>query len=185
MHHPTTTEINVKRFIISTLVAGIAMTAPAASASAQGSNPFEIGGAFGASVPVGDIADGLDMGFNATFILGYKPSFSPLGFRAEAGYNQFGITGFSESVNIAAFTGNALFEVPTGGFTPYLIGGAGLYRLGNSVDSNSSNEFGFNVGGGISMPLSGFKVFVEARYNRVSDDTGSFGFVPIVFGAIF
>lgn len=175
----------MKRFIISTLVGAIALTAPAA-ASAQSSNPFEIGGALGASLPVGDFADGTDMGFNVAFILGYKPTFSPVGFRAEAGYNQFGITDFDESLNITTVTANAVFELPTGGFTPYLIGGAGLYRLGSSIDGiDAQNEFGFNVGGGISMPLSGFKVFVEARYNRVSTDGGSFGFVPIVFGAIF
>lgn len=179
-------EINVNRLIISTFVAAIAMTAPAATASAQSSNPFEIGGAFGASIPVGDGVDGIDTGWNATFILGYKPSFSPLGFRAEAGYNQFGITDTEENISIASFTGNAVFELPTGGFTPYIIGGAGLYNIGTSISGiDSENKFGFNVGGGISMPLSGFKVFVEARYNRVSTDGGSTSYVPIVFGAIF
>jgi len=118
--------------------------------------------------------------------VGYKPAFSPLGFRGEAAYNQFGFKGLDESANIASFTGNAVFEIPTGGFTPYLIGGAGLYRLGTSIaGSGTDSEFGFNAGGGISMPLSGFKVFVEARYNRVSGDGGSTGYVPIVFGAIF
>jgi opacity protein-like surface antigen len=88
-------------------------------------------------------------------------------------------------VNIAAFTANALFEVPSGGFTPYVIGGGGLYRLDDSIGGDAQNEFGFNIGGGISMPLSGFKVFVEARYHRVNTEGGSTAFVPIVFGAIF
>lgn len=179
-------EINVNRLIISTFVAAIAMTAPVSSASAQSSNPFEIGGAFGAAIPVSDFGDGLDMGWNATFILGYKPSFSPLGLRFDAAYNQFGITDFDENISVASFTGNAVFEAPTGGFTPYIIGGAGLYNIGTSVSGfDSENKFGFNVGGGISMPLSGFKVFVEARYNHVSVDGGSVKYVPITFGAIF
>lgn len=184
-------EINVNRFILSTLAGAIALSAPAATASAQSS--FEIGGGLGAAVPLGELADVTNMGYNATVFVGFNPVFLPVGLRFEAAYNEFGIDedfGVDGNVNIPSFTANAIFKLPTGGFTPYLIGGAGLYRLGGEVfgtTADSENRFGWNVGGGISMPLSGFKVFLEARYNSAlgKDGDPALNFVPIVFGASF
>jgi opacity protein-like surface antigen len=177
----------VKRLILSTLVGVVALAAPSASAKAQDFNPFEIGGAIGAAVPMSDLGDDADIGYNATFILGYKPTFSPLGFRFDAAYNEFGFEVGDGKIDIPSFTGNLVFEMPTGGFSPYLIGGAGLYRVPSSIaiGPDSENKFGFNIGGGISMPLSGFKVFVEARYNHVDVDGYNASFIPITFGAIF
>ena len=177
----------MKRLIIATFLGATALTAPVASSSAQDFNPFEIGGAIGAAVPLGDLGDITDVGYNATFILGYNPTFSPIGFRFDAAYNEFGLEGSDGNINIPSFTANAVFKAPTGGFTPYLIGGGGLYRVGAEFPgfAEAENKFGFNIGGGVSMPLSGFKVFVEARYNRVSIDGGEISFVPITFGAIF
>lgn len=177
----------MKRFIISTVLAATAMAAPAVTASAQGFNPFEIGGAIGAAVPVSDLGDDADIGYNATFILGYKPSFSPLGFRFDAAYNEFGAQVGGGKFDIPSFTGNLVFDIPTGGFSPYLIGGAGLYRVPSSIaiGPDAENKLGFNAGGGISMRLSGFKVFVEARYNHVDVDGYKASFIPITFGAIF
>jgi opacity protein-like surface antigen len=178
--------------MLSTFVGVIALAASSGSAKAQDFNPFEIGGAIGAAVPVGDLADVADMGYNATFILGYNPVFLPVGLRFEAAYNEFGIDeefGVDGNINIPSFTANAIFKLPTGGFTPYLIGGGGLYRVGADLPGfgDSENRFGWNLGGGISMPLSGFKVFVEARYNSALGEDGdpAMNFVPIVFGASF
>lgn len=169
------------------MLAGLAISLPAKDASAQDFNPFEIGGAIGAAVPLGDLDDIADMGYNATFIVGYNPAFLPVGIRFDAAYNEFGRELTDGNFDIPSFTANAIFKLPTGGFTPYVIGGAGLYRLpgGLSIDPDTENKFGWNVGGGISMPLSGFKVFVEARYNTVSADNRTWSFVPITFGAIF
>lgn len=172
------------------MLAGLALAAPASEASAQAGNPFEIGGAIGAAVPIGDLGDIADMGYNATFIVGYNPVFLPVGLRFDAAYNEFGVTDVNDAnINIPSFTANAIFKLPTGGFTPYVIGGAGLYRPGGDFGgiTESRNKFGWNVGGGVSMPLSGFKVFVEARYNNVSlgDNNGDWSFVPITVGLVF
>ena len=48
-----------------------------------------------------------------------------------------------------------------------------------------ANHFGWNVGGGITMPLSGFDTFIEARYNQVQGNPGSLKFVPVTFGVMF
>jgi opacity protein-like surface antigen len=180
----------VNRLIIASVLAGLAISAPAREASAQDFNPFEIGGAVGAAIPVGDLGDAADMGYNATFVVGYNPAFLPVGLRFDAAYNEFGLKDIDGNVNIPSFTANAILKLPSGGFTPYLIGGAGLYRVGGELfgqTADSENRFGWNAGGGISMPLSGFKVFVEARFNQALEKDGApaLNFIPIVFGAIF
>lgn len=172
------------------MLAGLAISVPAQNASAQDMNPFEIGGALGAAIPVGDLGDAADVGYNATFFVGYSPTYLPVGLRFDAAYNEFGLEGVDGNVNIPSFTANAIFKLPSASFTPYLIGGAGLYRVGGELfgqTANSENRFGWNAGGGISMPLSGFKVFVEARYNSALGKNGdpALNFIPIVFGASF
>ena len=73
--------------------------------------------------------------------------------------------------------------------SPYVIGGAGLYRTNVDIQglgSGGENHFGFNIGGGIKVPFSSsFETFVEARYNRVTLDQGNISFVPITVGIMF
>jgi hypothetical protein len=68
---------------------------------------------------------------------------------------------------------------------PYAIGGIGAYKFGASNGGSGDTNFGFNLGGGITIPLSGFNTFIEARYTRVSGDGGSTSYVPITFGIMF
>jgi len=86
-------------------------------------------------------------------------------------------------------TGNLEYSIPSESVTPYLIGGAGLYAQGANINggSGSSNKFGWNLGGGIKLPLSGFDTFLEARYNQVQESNGapSLKFIPITFGVMF
>ena len=86
----------------------------------------------------------------------------------------------------ASVTGNVVVAMPAVGIKPYAIGGLGFYHVSSSVTgTTASNDFGFNVGAGINVPLTGFATFVEARYNRVSESGGSASFVPITFGVMF
>ncbi len=178
----------MNRLIIATTLAGLAIAVPSKDASAQGYNPFQIGGAVGAAIPIGDLGNTANTGYNVTLALGYKPAASPLGFRFDAAYNEFGFEGGGGNFNIPSFTANLVYDLPSGGFSPYLIGGAGLYRPSASATgfgSASENRFGFNAGGGVKMPLSGFHVFAEARYNYVSADGGNLSFIPITIGLMF
>jgi opacity protein-like surface antigen len=182
----------VSRFILSTLVAaGIAAVAPTARAQSS-SNPFQIGGAAGIAFPTSDLGTFTNTGFNVTLAVGYNPAAAPVGLRFEGAYNEFGNQVGGGNINIAAFTANAVFALPASGFTPYVIGGAGLYRPGASSafgNTTSENDFGFNVGGGVKLPLStSFETFVEARYHRVSlsgGNGGSMSFIPVTVGIMW
>ena len=179
----------MNRFVLSAFIASAAFISAAASASAQAYNPFQIGASAGIAFPTGDLGNVANTGYNVTVSVGYKPQFTPIGVRADAAYNQFGLQGGGGNVNIPAFTGNLVYGLPMGTLSPYAIGGAGLYRTNVDITgrgSSGNNHFGFNIGGGIKIPLStSFETFVEARYNRVTLNGGSFSFIPVTVGMMF
>jgi opacity protein-like surface antigen len=181
----------VNRFLIPTVAAAVAIAAAATGASAQAAslNPFQIGASAGIAFPTGDLGNTANTGYNVTLIGGYKPVFLPIGIRVEAAYNQFGLEGTDGNVNIPAFTANVVYELPGVSFSPYAIGGAGLYRINVDLGGGGStgeNHFGFNVGGGVKIPLStSFETFAEARYSHVTVNGGSRSFIPITVGILW
>jgi opacity protein-like surface antigen len=177
----------MNRVILPAVAAVFALGAASANAGAQfSSNPFQIGGAAGIAFPSGDLSDAANIGYNVTLAVGYKPMLTPIGVRVEAAYNEFGAEGGFEKLNVPAFTGNLVYALPGVSFSPYIIGGAGLYTPNIALDGGRENKFGFNVGGGIKIPLSSsFETFVEARYHKVSVDNGNFSFIPVTVGIMW
>jgi opacity protein-like surface antigen len=184
----------VNRFLLSTIIASAAFLAAAVPARAQGYNPFQIGASAGIAFPTGDLGTSTNTGYNIAVVVGYKPQLMPISVRAEAAYNQFGFSGGGGSINIPSFTGNLVYELPLGmAFTPYAIGGAGLYRPSAGFNAGGStsaeNDFGWNIGAGIKIPLSSsFDTFIEARYNSVNvggANGGTASFIPLTFGILF
>ncbi len=177
----------MNRILLSGVAAVVAVTAAASTASAQlSSNPFQIGGAAGIAFPLSDLGNIVNTGYNVTLAVGYKPMLTPIGVRVEAAYNEFGGQAGVSNINIPAFTGNLVYALPGVSFSPYIIGGAGLYTPNIGLGNNRENHFGFNIGGGIKIPLSSsFETFVEARYNKVSVDNANVSFVPVTVGIMW
>ena len=108
--------------------------------------------------------------------------------RIDGAYNQFSFKSGLGTGNLhyTSVTGNLVYKIPGAGFSPYAIGGAGWYNAGASGGGGgSTNNFGFNIGGGISMALSGFDTFLEARFNQVQTAGSPARYVPITFGVMF
>ena len=183
--HNTGDQVN--RILLSSVAAVVAIAAAAPTARAQiSSNPFQIGGAAGIAFPTGDLGNIVNTGYNVTLAVGYKPMYTPIGVRVEAAYNEFGGQQGFGNINIPAFTGNLVFALPGVSFSPYIIGGAGLYRPNINVNGGAESDFGFNIGGGIKIPLSSsFETFVEARYNRVTVTGGNLNFIPVTVGIMW
>ncbi len=149
--------------------------------------PFQLGVAGGVAQPMSDLSDAAKLGYNATAALGINLPFIPVGLRIDGADHSFGekITGAGKLHAISA-TGNLVWRLPVPGFSPYVIGGAGLYMVGSDLDGASNeNHMGWNAGAGINVPLGFLKGFVEARYNRVSTDATSMQFVPVTVGIMF
>jgi hypothetical protein len=186
----------LKPSIIAAVLVGIALVSLSSESRAQVSTvakPVQFGIAAGAALPVSDLSDNFNTGFNVTGTVGFSPALIPLGIRVDAAYNSMGAKetlGGGANLNFTSVTGNLVYKVPSTGVSPYLIGGAGWYHATvdfSGAGSTSENHFGWNIGGGISMPLSGFDTFLEARYNQVQfgDPDPSAKFIPITFGIMF
>jgi len=139
--------------------------------------------ALGAAVPTGDFGDIAKMGYNVSGGLALSAPLVPIGVRVEGMYNAFDAKApFTGTQKITAGTVNATFG---GAMLPmvYAIGGVGIYHFDPAGTEN--NKFGFNIGAGLKIPLTGFGAHVEARYHHVSVGGGTFSFIPVTFGVTF
>ena len=165
----------------------LAMSATANAQVATVLKPVQLGVALGGAIPMSNFGKSFSTGYNFTATVGVNPAGMPIGFRIDGAYNQFAAKGTTKvNAKIASLSGNVVFSMPGVVMTPYLIGGVGYYHASSSVaGSASSSNMGFNGGAGINIPLTGFNVFAEARYNRFTDKLGSTSYVPITVGILF
>lgn len=185
----------MKRSLFAVALVGIAFVPFSAHAQKHRSSspitaakPVQVGLAGGAALPTSDLSDGANTGWNATGTVALNPQMIPLGIRVDAAYNRFGFkNGVAGNLAFTSVSGNLVYKLPSAAVSPYAIGGAGWCHTSGSIagTSGSDNNFCWNAGGGISMPLSGFDTFIEARYNQVQGDGGSAKFIPITFGVMF
>lgn len=177
----------MRRIWIGLVIAGVSLAG--AQLSAQSPKPLTVGIAGGAAIPLGDLADLYNTGYNGTVSLGLSSLGTPLGLRFEGMYNKVlgrDDVGNPPDARIVAGTANLVYGLPGVGIRPYLIGGAGYYGLKPDVDNiESENKLGLNGGIGAMFPLSGFNTFVEARLHHVFTDVSSTQFVPVTFGILF
>jgi Outer membrane protein beta-barrel domain len=172
-------------------IAAIALVAvPSVSQAQLGLvKPFSLGVAGGGSLPMSDLSNTSNTGYNGTVAMGINLPFIPVGLRIDGAYNSFGAKALADTkLHVLSATGNLVYRLPSMGVSPYLIGGAGLYMSGVTAPgatSNNENHLGWNAGAGVSLPLTVFKAFVEARYNRISANGASMEFVPVTFGIMF
>ena len=179
-------------------ITAIAMSSAAAVGAQSVTNatkPFSLGISGGASVPTGDLSNSVNTGYNVGGHVGLGMPALPISFRGDVNYDNFGAKNAGNSnAHVWSYTANAVYAIPTmTGVSPYLIGGIGGFKPGVSTSSGGSTytasggtKFGFDLGGGLTIPLSGFNAFVEARYNRFNNDGGgSTSYVPITFGVMF
>ena len=180
----------MKRSLFLAIATIALVAAPRANAQLGALKPISLGIAGGAAQPMSDLKEGASIGYNGTVALAINLPFIPVGLRVDGAYNGFGEkTGIPGKLNVMSATGNVVWRLPSIGISPYLIGGAGLYATAVTapgVTSTTDSHLGYNAGVGINLPLSVFKAFVEARYNRVQlDNSQHMEFVPVTFGIMF
>ena len=166
-----------------TLVAAAA--APVAAQNVVDARVMRFGVQGGISMPTGDFGDAANMGFLVGGLLDFMPAGMPIGVRVNVDYNRWGakdeVSDFLEIDNFSVLsaTVNALLAIQTGGgIAPYAIGGVGMYRSSCSPDCEASNDFGFNIGGGLNFGLGAMDTGVEVRYHKVDDS--SFITIPFI-----
>ena len=167
------------RRLLAVLVAGLLTAAPAVSHAQS----FSIAG--GLALPVGDVADDFQSGFNGTIGLNFGAPLIPVGARIEGAYNGFNFkNNVAGDLRVMSLTANAI----VGMGMPYLIGGVGFYDArinAGALPAVSDNGAGFNIGAGITIPLVALSPYLEVRYHQMLGDNDSIKFVPITFGIKF
>jgi opacity protein-like surface antigen len=186
----------LRRLLSSGSVALAALTLSGASvAHAQGTGaatrPVSIGITGGLSIPTGDFGDFYSSGFNAGGLLEFSRPASPLAFRLEGEYQRFGIkdevtVGDPGDLRVISGVANVVYKFGGVMARPYVLGGVGLFNVGiTEGDGDPENEFGFNVGAGLELPLSGITAFADIRYQSIQTEGDAFNLVPIRVGIRF
>lgn len=174
-------------------IAAAALTISAGAASAQG---LGFGVNAGAAMPSGNTMDQQDIGYTVGASVFLRPALSPLSFRVDGNYGVMGGKNTLADLKVMSGTANLQFGLGGDAVKLYAVGGAGVYTTQYGAADRSGARLGFNGGMGVTLPLSGFNTFIEARYNYIQKDDSSFPtalsyrgnsvkFIPVTFGINF
>jgi opacity protein-like surface antigen len=184
----------VRKTLYGTLAASL-LVIGASTAHAQFASPIRFNVHAGAAVPVGTFGDpvgdgggGADLGFRIGAGLELRVPLSPVGLRFDGAYDRLGIENADAAWAIWNLTANAVLSPMMSPL--YFIGGIGFYSTditgsGVVVDQPSDTDFGFNLGAGFSLPLTGFSTFIEGRFHSINTEGDNINYIPIVFGIRF
>lgn len=145
----------------------------------------------GASLPLGRLRDTQTSGrdFELGFIRGSDEA--PIGVRIDFGYDQLpgkAVNGVKQPERrTVSGTANVVFSLSGYSFKPYLLGGAGGFRMtSNPAAPDQRTKFGFDFGIGFTVPIGAKAVFVESRVNSIAQHNAKpVRYVPIIFGFLF
>ena len=177
-------------------IAGLlAMLALPVAMQAQSRN-WSVGVSGGLSLPMGDLGDAVESGYNVTGHLYYIPTTMKIGLRGDVGYDKWEGKGSGNGVDanssFLSFTANGLYHFgeSTASMRPYVLFGGGAYQNKSSTNvlgvesSATSTDAGIQGGLGLSFKLSGFSTFIEAKYVNVFHENSA-SYLPITFGLRF
>jgi opacity protein-like surface antigen len=156
--------ISLRKLVITSAFALTVSTLAPAKASADWLfTPF-IGGTFGGSANITDVGGEFENEFNRKLTYGGSVAYlggGIVGFEVDFGYspNFLGADDDDDTIdligdgNVTTLMGNLMIAGPKAPLRPYVSGGVGLIKT--SIDDPSdlfegNNNFGFNVGGGLT-----------------------------------
>lgn len=212
------TLVRSARLAVALVAVGFAQVADAQAAGGEatpqhmegyrGRWPFHLAVGGGVTMPTGDFADLFDVGYNgqASFIV--KRTTWPVALRIDGLYSRHELksnaptpggsvtTVAADGVgHLGAFTANLVIPFRTGGLSPYLLGGGGVYTTRFKTSSSAAAEHevngGFDVGGGFAFHLPAVvDGYIEARFHSFSANSSLFGknmfqIIPITVGIVW
>jgi opacity protein-like surface antigen len=151
-------------------------------ALAEAQRPLTVTLAGGASFPSGNLADAAGTGWHALAGLGVSTLMQPLGLRLDVAHNRFAGDTPAPDQAVTSGTLNVTYRLPltNAPISPYLVAGAGAYRLEciGETDCGSDTRFGWNAGLGTRLAAFGLRWFIESRFHAA----GGTRFVPLTLG---
>lgn len=176
----------MKRIASVAFAAGAALVLGTTTAQAQGIN-FGVGG--GLTIPTSDFGDIAKTGWHGIANIGFN---TPAGFgvRGDFYYGQNdGDVGGLDKVKLAGGLGNLVYSFQGAGpVRPYVIGGAGVFKVEAEAGNLSDSETKFAWAGGAGVKFKAgtdANIFVEGRYVSVSTSGEKTNFIPVTVGVSF
>lgn len=177
----------LNRLLLAASIACLSGAIAPARAAAQGVQ-LQLGG--GVAIPVGRFDTTYTSGPAGLIAITDGGSESSIGLRLDYSYNSFrGKTVNGKryrDAHMNVVTGNVVLSLPTGPYIkPYALVGLGWYPYREATETKRKNDWGANVGGGLTFPIpfSAAGGFIEARYHRVfGGGVQARRFVPIMVG---
>jgi hypothetical protein len=145
----------------------------------------------GVSLPQGDLADRVSMGWHGLAMLDLTSPMLPQGLRLDVAYNRFGFDDAVGAGNQTVMSGtlNFTYRVPAynSPLSPYLIAGLGAYRVdcSQSAGCGAATRYGWNFGLGTKLYVLGLRSFLETRYHLTKFHGTPVHYFPVTFGVSF
>lgn len=180
------------------LVAALALTSLiAGTAQAQASGPTPApaprtqsdiyvplyGVTAGISLPLGRLADDHAAGYALGGMVEYAVSGQPYSLRGEAMFQRFALKSgrtVGDDVNMLSLGTTVIYRLQQSSMQTFVAGGIAIYNA-----TREGTRPGFNVGGGIEIPLTGFTAIAEARMHAMLADGKPFLTLPLTVGVRF
>ncbi|MEO7455553.1 MAG: hypothetical protein ABIY52_04780 [Gemmatimonadaceae bacterium] len=180
----------------SSLVTALALTASlAVTAAAQAGNPTApaprtqsdyyvplFGVTAGIAIPVGRLSDDHAAGYALGGTVEYAVSGQPYSLRGEAFYQRFALKeGHAGSdMNLLSLGTTIVYRLMQSSTQTFVSGGIAIYN-----GTHEGTRPGFNAGGGVEIPLTGFSAVAEARFHVMLADGRPIMTLPLTVGVRF
>jgi hypothetical protein len=184
-------------------LAGLVLATITATA-AQAQKKVALNLAAGVTLPQGDLADRVDMGWHALATVNLSSPTQAWGLRFDVAHNRFyqenevatpfqqtnySGTDYSGRFTTTSATANLTYRLPlyNVAFSPYLITGLGAYvsECSGGGTCDAAAHYGWNIGLGTKLYVLGFQSFLEARFHRTGFRGTDVHYFPITFGISF
>ena len=174
----------MKRALVGIALAAIVVVPASSQAQARRSStshPVRVGMSAGVAMPMSDWSDVVGTGFHVEGTGTKNLSSAPLFLRGEAAFTMFGSKEYANSgIEGSGSQIAGMFDVgynfaSTSSVKPYVLGGLGLHhstlkiKIDGESASDSKDELGVNLGGGMRFKMGGRNASLEARYVAAGD----------------
>ncbi|MFI5245223.1 MAG: hypothetical protein ACHQQR_08360 [Gemmatimonadales bacterium] len=171
----------------SILLAACALTvATLAPSHARAQTPIRFSGAAALALPIGDLGDAADVGFNLALRGEGRLPARNWSLRGDLSWDRFSGKGIIDSYSYYGLAGNLVHRNPTGRL--YEFGGLGLYgnttTFANQLNRSDTN-LGVQMGLGLDLAPGPHTPFVEFGLTSVFTSGNNSLWFPVRFGVRF
>ncbi len=176
---------------------GLLSVVVASTASAQVSGPPEApaprtqseyyvplyGVTAGIALPLGRLSDDHAAGYLVGGVIEYAVSGQPYSLRGEALFQRFALKSdrtTGRDVNLLSLGSTIVYRLQAATAQTFVAGGIAIYNA-----TQEGTRPGFNVGGGVEIPLTGFSAVADLRLHVMLADNKPIMTLPITVGVRF